>query len=111
MEEENEKLKIENYTNEKLIDKEVEGVEQIQKMIDEKCNLIKQINQLADKIKKMDKSNSDKEKEIKEEERANIYEEKNLKLINKYKSVISEDQREIQQIINKQKIQKHLKIL
>ena len=96
LEEENEKLKIENYTNEKLIDKEVEGVEQIQKMIDEKCNLIKQINQLADKIKKMDKSNSDKEKEIKEEERANIYEEKNLKLINKYKSVISEDQREIQ---------------
>ena len=36
MDEENEKLKIETYTNERLIDKEMEWVEYIQKLLDEK---------------------------------------------------------------------------
>ena len=83
--EENEKINNEIINNERLIDKEVEKVDNIQKIFEVKCNLIKQINQLIDKIKKLEKSNNDKEKQIKEEEKINCYEEQKLKVIKRYK--------------------------
>jgi len=98
MDSENEKLKFESITNERLVDKEVEGMEQIQKFVDEKCSIMKQINYLAEKIKKMDKTNSDMEKEIKEKEKENNQNENKIVVIKDYKSYISEDQKEIQKM-------------
>ena len=95
--EENEKIKKEIINNERLIDKEVEKVDNIQKIFEEKCNLIKQINQLVDKIKKLEKSNNDKEKQIKEGEKVNIYEEQKLNVINSYKENQSEDENKIKE--------------
>ena len=96
MDSENEKLKAESLANERLIDKEVAGLEQIQKMVDEKCSIMKQINQLGEKIKKLDKTNSDKEKEIKEGEKEISRDENKIEVIKNYKSFVSEEQKEIQ---------------
>lgn len=95
--EENEKINKEIINNERLIDKEVEKVDNIQKIFEVKCNLIKQINQLVDKIKKLEKSNNDKEKQIKEEEKINSYEEQKLNVINSYKENQFEDENKIKE--------------
>lgn len=97
LDEEDEKLKNENLKNERLIDKEVQWIENIQKMLDEKFSLMKQINQYVDRIKKLDKTNNDKEKEIKEEEKKNTFDENKVNVINNYKSYLSEESDIIQQ--------------
>ena len=56
-----------------------------------------QFNQLLDRIKKLEKSNIEKEKLIKEEEKKNSYDENKLRIINNYKSILSEDVNNINQ--------------